>query len=106
MTAAYAKTASQDLDVQAGFYHFIDTYFPDYKDKWKTGDVEEDIYNFLMSEELPVEMSNEEYTNLMIWHRGLAVPAARNLDDPKVQRGRELFRLPQTVLDYRGGQLQ
>ena len=92
MTAAYANTASQDPDVQAGFYHFIDTYFPDYKDKWNTGDVEKDIYSFLMSQDLPVEMTDEEYTNLMIWHRGLAVPAARNLDDPKVQRGRELFR--------------
>ena len=92
MTEAYAKTASQDSEVQAGFYHFIDTYFPDYKDKWNTGDVEKDIYSFLMSKDLPVEMTNEEYTNLMIWHRGLAVPAARNLDDPKVQRGRELFR--------------
>jgi len=28
----------------------------------------------------------------MIWHRGLAVPAARNLDDPDVQKGRSLFR--------------
>ena len=92
MTAAYANTASQDPEVQAGFYHFIDTYFPDYKDKWNTGDVEKDIYSFLMSQDLPVEMTDEEYTNLMIWHRGLAVPAARNLDDPKVQRGRELFR--------------
>ncbi len=27
----------------------------------------------------------------MIWHRGLAVPAARNLDDPTVQKGKELF---------------
>lgn len=92
MTAAYATTASQDPDVQSGFYHFIDTYFPDYKDKWNTGDVEQDIYDFLMSQELPVEMTDEEYTDLMIWHRGLAVPAARNLSDPQVQRGRELFR--------------
>ena len=92
MTAAYANTASKDPDVQAGFYHFIDTYFPDYKSKWNTGDVEQDIYDFLTSQDLPVEMTDEEYTNLMIWHRGLAVPAARNLDDETVQRGRELFR--------------
>lgn len=92
MTTAYASTASKDPDVQEGFYHFIETYFPDYADKWNTGDVEKDIYDFLMSQELPVEMTDEEYTNLMIWHRGLAVPAARNLSDPQVQRGRELFR--------------
>ena len=92
MTTAYASTASKDPDVQEGFYHFIETYFPDYADKWNTGDVEKDIYDFLMSQELPVEMTDEEYTDLMIWHRGLAVPAARNLSDPQVQRGRELFR--------------
>lgn len=92
MTKAYAVTASQDPDVQAGFYHFIDTYFPDYSGEWNTGDVEQDIYNFLMNQELPVEMTDEEYTDLMIWHRGLAVPAARDLSDPQVQQGRELFR--------------
>ena len=92
MTSAYATTASRDPDVQKGFYHFIETYFPDYTDKWNTGDVEKDIYDFLMSKDLPVEMTDEEYTDLMIWHRGLAVPAARNLSDPQVQRGRELFR--------------
>ena len=92
MTLAYATTASRDPDVQKGFYHFIETYFPDYTDKWNTGDVEKDIYDFLMSQDLPVEMTDEEYTDLMIWHRGLAVPAARNLSDPQVQRGRELFR--------------
>lgn len=92
MTKAYASTASKDPDVQKGFYHFIETYFPDYADKWNTGDVEKDIKDFLMSQDLPVEMTDEEYTDLMIWHRGLAVPAARNLSDPQVQRGRELFR--------------
>ena len=92
MTKAYAVTASQDPDVQAGFYHFIDTYFPNYSGEWNTGDVEQDIYNFLMNQELPVEMTDEEYTDLMIWHRGLAVPAARDLSDPQVQQGRELFR--------------
>ena len=92
MTEAYALTASKDEDVKAGFEHFVKTYFPDMDDEWLTGDVEQDIYDFLMNKELPVEMSDEEYTNLMIWHRGLAVPAARNLSDPEIQRGRELFR--------------
>jgi CxxC motif-containing protein (DUF1111 family) len=36
-------------------------------------------------------MSQEDYDAFMVWHRGLAVPAARNLDDPKVKRGKELF---------------
>lgn len=84
MTKAYAETASQDPDVQAEFYD----YFPE----WKTdAGVEQDIYNYLMSSELPVEVSDEYFVDLMLWHRGLAVPAARNLDDEDVQRGKELF---------------
>ena len=80
----YATTASKDPDVQAEFYN----YFPEWN---KTGDVEKDIYNYLTSKELPAEMSDEEYRALMVWHRGLAVPAARNLDDPDVQEGKKLF---------------
>ena len=37
------------------------------------------------------EMSDKQYYQFMVWHRGLAVPAARNLDDTQVQRGKELF---------------
>ena len=84
MTATYARVASQDPNVQAQFYQ----YYPQYN----TGDVEADIYNYLMSRDLPVEMSNDDYVNLMVWHRGLAVPAARNLSDTVIQRGRRLFR--------------
>ncbi|MBC2603929.1 di-heme oxidoredictase family protein [Puniceicoccus vermicola] len=39
----------------------------------------------------PAELSQEDLSDFMIWHRGLAVPAARNLDRPQVIRGRELF---------------
>ena len=85
ITAKYAQISSQDPDVQARFYE----YFPEWN---KTGNVEQDIYNYLMSTELPAEMSNQDYVNFMIWHRGLAVPAARNLKDSTVQRGRKLFR--------------
>ena len=85
MTTTYARIASQDPQVQSEFYN----YFPEYN---VTGNPETDIYNYLTSRELPAEMSNDDYVNLMVWHRGLAVPAARNLDNAKVQRGRELFR--------------
>lgn len=44
-----------------------------------------------LEEKPAVEISNEEVENFMIWHRGLAVPAARKMDDPAVQRGREIF---------------
>ncbi|MBQ8487166.1 MAG: hypothetical protein IJ533_05920 [Prevotella sp.] len=37
------------------------------------------------------EMTDKQYYQFMVWHRGLAVPAARNLDDPQVQRGKSLF---------------
>ena len=89
----YAKTASKDPDVQARFYD----YFP--ADKFMeltgveyTGNVEQDIFNYLTSTNLPVEMTDENYSDFMIWHRGLAVPAARNLDDEKVQQGHRVFR--------------
>lgn len=85
MTATYATVASQDPDVQAKFYE----YFPEWQREGHT--VEEDIYNYLMNQELPVEMTDDEYVDFYVWHRGLAVPAARNLDDPKVQEGKRLF---------------
>lgn len=37
------------------------------------------------------EMNNSDYYDFMVWHRGVAVPAARNLDDAQVQKGKELF---------------
>ena len=37
------------------------------------------------------EMSDKQYYQFMVWHRGLAVPAARNLNEPQVQRGKQLF---------------
>jgi CxxC motif-containing protein (DUF1111 family) len=86
MTTTYAEVASKDPEVQADFYK----YFPAEN---KTGNVEQDIYNYLVApnKDLPVEMSDEDYKNFMIWHRGLAVPAARDLDKASVQRGKQLF---------------
>jgi CxxC motif-containing protein (DUF1111 family) len=37
------------------------------------------------------EMTDEDYYNFAVWHRGLAVPQARNLENEDVQRGKELF---------------
>ena len=37
------------------------------------------------------EMNDKQYYQFMVWQRGLAVPAARNLDDMDVQRGKTLF---------------
>jgi CxxC motif-containing protein (DUF1111 family) len=55
------------------------------------GWTEKQIYDYLMSQDLDVELSQEDYDDFMIWHRGLAVPAARDLDNAEVQRGRTLF---------------
>lgn len=40
---------------------------------------------------LPVEFEQDDYIDFMVWHRGLAVPSARDLDNPEVKRGKELF---------------
>ena len=37
------------------------------------------------------EMKDRDFYDFMVWHRGLAVPRARNLQSPEVQRGKELF---------------
>ena len=37
------------------------------------------------------EMSPDEFYDFMVWHRGLAIPRARNLNDPDVQKGKDLF---------------
>jgi len=84
MTAAYAQTAAADPEVQAKFY----SYYPEWN---KTGNPAEDIYNFLMSKELQPEMTDQEYIDLMAWHRGLAVPSARDVNTTDFKRGMELF---------------
>lgn len=84
MTETYARTASADPDVQSRFY----ALFPEWN---KTGVVADDIYNYLMSKELPAEMDDADYVDFMVWHRGLAVPAARDLDKEDVQLGKRLF---------------
>lgn len=37
------------------------------------------------------EMQDKDFYDFMVWHRGLAVPRARNLHKPEVQRGKEVF---------------
>ena len=37
------------------------------------------------------EMSDQDYYDFMVWHRGVGVPQARNLDSEEVQRGKLLF---------------
>jgi CxxC motif-containing protein (DUF1111 family) len=74
ITAAYATAMSQNKDVQQAL-----------------GENEETIYNNLMSKSLSPELSDNDYIDFMVWHRGLAVPAARDLDDTEVIEGKNLF---------------
>ncbi|MDR0545232.1 MAG: c-type cytochrome [Odoribacteraceae bacterium] len=74
ITANYASLMANDPTVQQSL-----------------GQTSEQIYDHLMSRNLPAEMTAGDYEAFMVWHRGIAVPAARNLDDPGVQRGRALF---------------
>ncbi len=88
----YATYASKDPEVQAGFGDYIGRYTTAAEHPEFFGpDVEQNIYNYLTSQDLPVEMSDDDYADLMVWHRGLAVPAARRIDDPRIQHGREVF---------------
>lgn len=88
----YAEYSAKDPDVQAGFDDYMAKVDPSRKHpEWWTGPIEDRIKNYLLSKDLDVEMTDDEYTDLMVWHRGLAVPAVRDIDDPDVIRGRELF---------------
>ena len=88
----YATISSQDPEVQAGFPEYIERIDPEHSHpEWFTDDVAQNIYNYLTSKNLPVEMTDNEYADLMIWHRGLAVPAVRGVKDAEVKRGREVF---------------
>ena len=94
----YAKYSSEDPDVQAGFRAYIEQADPEknhpdwhIQNEDGTYDEQQNIFNYLTSKELDVEVSDQDYIDLMVWHRGLAVPAARNVDDEEVLRGKELF---------------
>ncbi len=50
-----------------------------------TNQFNNDILNF------EPEMSDDNFYAFLVWHRGLAIPRARNLNDKEVQRGKKLF---------------
>ena len=88
----YATQASEDPDVQAGFEAYIDRIDPTHNHpEWHTGNIQQDIYTYLTSKSLDAEMSDAQYRNLMVWHRGLAVPAARNTTTEAFKQGKRLF---------------
>ncbi|MFR9629396.1 MAG: di-heme oxidoredictase family protein [Rikenellaceae bacterium] len=111
-TTAYANAVTEDETVMESLMN--DSY---YSFLIADGDFKSDasknaVYNYLMwnnaftEEKLTsanyaeyidtdtqraAELDLEQYTEFMVWHRGLAVPSARNIDDETVQRGKELF---------------
>ena len=88
----YAKYSSEDPEVQAGFREYISQIStPEEHPEWFTESEKDNILNYLNSKTLSAEITDQEYIDLMVWHRGLAVPAARNVDDKEVLRGKELF---------------
>jgi CxxC motif-containing protein (DUF1111 family) len=75
LTRKYAEKMSQDPDVQQLY----------------SGLSPQEIVDSLMSNKQKPEMAMDDREAFLVWVRGLAVPAARNLDDPQVQRGKALF---------------
>lgn len=88
----YVKYSSEDPEVQAGFDSYVARIDPDKKHPsyWE-GSMKDRIIAYLTDKNLDVEMSDDEFTDLMVWHRGLAVPAVRDIDNPDVLKGKELF---------------
>jgi len=74
ITEKYSRVMAEDTEVQEAL-----------------GQSETEIFDYLMSRTLTPEMTQEDFAAFMVWHRGIAVPAARNLDDETVQRGKTLF---------------
>jgi CxxC motif-containing protein (DUF1111 family) len=74
ITDAYAREMSKNESIQQ-----------------ELGKTETEIYESLMAKNHLAEMEDQDYIDFMVWHRGLAVPAARNLDDAVVKKGKENF---------------
>ncbi|MGN0231908.1 MAG: di-heme oxidoredictase family protein [Muribaculaceae bacterium] len=88
----YATYASRDPEVQAAFPEFIAKQPGVEKHpEWTSDNMEQNIFNYLTSTSLEPEMSDDDYIAFMVWHRGLAVPAARNIDDETIQHGKKVF---------------
>ena len=88
----YAIAASKDPAVQAGFPAYIAGVDPQRTHpEWFTDNVESNILAYLNSTTLDAEVSDQNYIDLMVWHRGLAVPAVRDIENPKVTKGKEIF---------------
>ena len=112
-TTAWAKKQSQDAEVVAYIKEhgqsstsILHPYYADGTDEGIRQRVEDvlscvsiakqETFRKYLLEGAPYngeeEMSDKQYYQFMVWHRGLAVPAARNLNDEYVKRGKQLFQ--------------
>ena len=96
-TSAWAQAMSEDPEVIASIK--ADPSSPYYADGSETK-IADAVRNLLdpstnqfdnQWHKFAPEMNDKQYYQFMVWHRGLAVPAARNLNNSDVQRGKELF---------------
>lgn len=88
----YAEKSANDPEVQAGFKEYIALVDPHKQHpEWHTDNMADNIRTYLTSQSLDAEMTDAQYKNLMIWHRGLAVPAARNTTTDDFKAGKQLF---------------
>ncbi len=111
-TTAWAKAQSEDAEVISYIKQYgespLSILHPYYADGTDEG-IRQRVYEvlntpsiafastfekYLLNDEYykgEEEMSDKQYYQFMVWHRGLAVPAARNLNDADVKRGKTLF---------------
>ena len=96
-TKAWAKAMSENADVIAAIQ--ADPSSPYYADGTKAG-IAEAVLNLLDPgtnqfdnkwHNFSPEMSDDQYYNFLVWHRGLSIPRARDLNREDVQRGKEVF---------------
>lgn len=97
-TTAWAKAMSENKDVIAAIkaQGKSSPYYADGTDEGiakavevlldpKTNQFNNEYHNFA------AEMGDNDFWQYMVWHRGLAVPRARDLNDATVQRGKIVF---------------
>lgn len=96
-TTAWAKAMSENASVIASIKNDpTSPYYADGTDDGiknavsvlldpSTNQFDNDIHKF------KPEQSMDDFYAFMVWHRGLAVPRARNLNDSQVQKGKKLF---------------
>ena len=96
-TKAWAKAMSQNAEVIAAIQ--ADPSSPYYADGTKEG-IANAVLNLLDPStnqfdnewhNFEPEMSDDQYYNFLVWHRGLSIPRARDLNRSEVQRGKEVF---------------